>query len=214
MNKIKTIVFDLDGTLVDSSRDIAAAVNKTREHFGLEPLTVNEVIGCVGSGVTKMIEKSIFKDSTGELENAREILLLHYTENLLKETVVYPGVYSLLEELDGDYDMAVATNKPLILSEAVIKGLGMERVFKVVAGPETTGKAKPEPDILEHIAVKVGTDREEVLMIGDSPVDIATAKNFGCKSCAVTWGYNIPEVLHEQEPDYVIHEPLDLLSYL
>lgn len=214
MNKIKAVVFDLDGTLIDSSRDITSAVNATRKHFGLKPLTVHEVIRCIGSGIKALIEKSIFEEGITDLIVARDILIRHYHDNLLKETTVYPGISPLLKSLSGKYKLAIATNKPFNLTTETIKGLGLTNAFEIIAAPETTGKPKPDPGILKHIVSILEIKPEETIMVGDSPVDIETAKNFGCKACAVTWGYNIPEVLHEFKPDYVIHEPLDLLSYL
>jgi 2-phosphoglycolate phosphatase len=214
MSKIRTVVFDLDGTLIDSSRDITAAVNATRKFFGLEPLTVHEVIGCIGSGVTTLIEKSIFSGGVTDMAKAREVLIKHYTEHLLEETVVYPGIAALIEELRGKYNLAIATNKPLNLTIETIKGIGLKEAFGAIGAPETTGQPKPETGMLEHISSEFATNPEETMMVGDSPVDIEVAKNFGCKACAVTWGYNVPEVLHGLKPDHVIHEPLDLLSYL
>jgi len=214
MANIKSIIFDLDGTLVDSSRDISSAVNHVRKNYGLKELTVHEVIGCVGSGVTRLIELAVLPDSDVDPTTLRTELLDFYSDHLLEETTTYPGITSLLEELAGGYRLAVATNKPLGLSQRIIKGLGMERVFSVIAAPETTGKGKPEPGMLQHISEKHQAAPTEIIMIGDSPIDIQVSRNFGCTACAVSWGYNLPEILHETKPDFMIHSPMALLDYL
>lgn len=214
MTNIKSIIFDLDGTLVDSSRDISAAVNHVRKDNGLKELTVHEVIGCVGSGVGKLIEKAVLFDSDLDPTTVRKNLIDYYGDHLLEETSTYPGIVALLENLFGNYRLAVATNKPLNLTEQIIKGIGMEKIFSVVAAPETTGKAKPDPGMLQHISKIHQTAPDETIMVGDSPVDIEVSRNFGCTACAVTWGYNLPEILHETKPDFMIHSPIDLMDYL
>ncbi len=214
MTNIKSIIFDLDGTLVDTSRDISAAINHVRKNYGLMELAVHEVIGCVGSGVTKLIEMAVLPDSDVDPDILRTELLSYYGDHILEESVPYPGITSLLEELAGNYRLAVATNKPLALTLKIIKGLGLEKVFSTIAAPETTGKGKPDPGMLEHISEKLQIGPTETIMIGDSPVDINAARNFGCTACAVSWGYNLPEILHETKPDFMIHSPIDLLDYL
>lgn len=214
MSDIRTIIFDLDGTLVDTSRDITSAVNFARRKFGLADLTVHEVVRCVGLGVTSLVEQAVVADSDLDGDEVRNIIIDYYTNHLMDETVTYPGILALLEELDGDYNLAVATNKPVGLSVRMVRGLGMEKIFKAVVGPETVGRGKPDPMMLSHIANQFGSKPREVLMIGDSMVDIEASRSFGCRVCAVTWGYNTYEILHASKPDILIHEPLDLLSYL
>lgn len=214
MTGIRTVVFDLDGTLLDTSRDITAAVNHVRKTFGLKPLTVHEVIRYVGLGITHLMEQSVIDGENVPLDEARLMIVGYYANHLLDETVVYPGIQPLLESLNGRFKLAVATNKPFILASKSIKGLGLEKFFNIICGPETVGKGKPDPEMLNHISAKLGSEPSEMLMVGDSPVDIETAQNFGCRSCAVAWGYNVTDILHTAKPDYMIHEPMDLLDCL
>jgi phosphoglycolate phosphatase len=130
------------------------------------------------------------------------------------QTTVYPGINSLLETLFPAYKLAIATNKPTDLSIEIVKYLGMKEIFELVIGPEVTGKGKPDPAMLVHIASEFGARPDEVIMVGDSPVDIETARKFGCTACAVAWGYNTYEMLHEARPDFIIHSPMDLLDYI
>lgn len=211
---IKAVIFDLDGTLANTGRDVTAAVNHARESLGLKKMTVSEVISCVGRGVWELVEKTILKDVKAPLDEARKLIIDYYSEHLLDETVAYPGIYALLQALGDDYKLAVATNKPVEHSKIIIKGLGMEKVFLVVAGPETTGAGKPDPAMLKYISKKIGSHPEEIMMVGDSPVDISAAKSFGCKSCAVAWGFNTFEMLTSCKPDYFIHSPMDLKEIL
>lgn len=214
MGRIKTIVFDLDGTLLDTSKDITSAVNRVRRHYGLPPLTVHEVIKYIGLGVTHLMEKSVAGERDVPLDEARLKIIEYYSSHLLDETTVYPGILPLLQALCGDYNLAVATNKPSILASNSIRGLGLDKYFGIIAGPETVNAAKPAPDMLIHIGKKFETSPEETILVGDSLVDIETARNYGCRICAAAWGYNITDILRKANPDFLIHEPLDLLEYL
>lgn len=214
MNKFSTIIFDLDGTLLDTSRDITNAINFLRNHYKMPLMTVHEVVRHVGRGVTRLLETAVVEGTSIDVNEARIMIIKYYSEHLLDETIVYPGINSLLESICNEYILAVASNKPAFLTEACLKGLGLSQFFKLIVGPETGGAGKPDPAMLRHISEKFGTDFGKILMVGDSPVDIEAAQNLGCASCAVTWGYNVNEVLHESRPDFIIHAPPDLLDYL
>lgn len=212
-----TLVFDLDGTIADTSRDIANAVNYTREHYNLKKLTVNQVLTFVGSGIGQLIEDAILKDlkdTNVSKEEANKLTTDYYIEHLLEQTTLYPGVRDLIYNLKDTYNLTVASNKPLELTMLTLKALNITDLFKIVTGPETKGNPKPEIDMLEHIRDNLKVSPEKMLMIGDSSIDIQVAKNFGCASCAVTWGFNSHSDLTKCSPNYIIHKPEDLFSYL
>lgn len=211
---IKTIIFDLDGTIADTRKDIASAVNYVRKHFGLKQLTIDEVVRHVGSGVTRLIEKTIYGDINASPDEIRKMIIKYYGDHLVEETVLYKGILDLLNKLFENYILAIATNKPLELADNSIRELGIKNYFKVITGPETTGEAKPDPEMISYIANRTGAKPKEILVVGDSPVDIEVARNFGCKACSVSWGYNDIQLLKESKPDFIINSPAELLNYI
>lgn len=211
---IKTVIFDLDGTLVDSSKDIASAVNFVRAKFSLAPLTVTQVVAAVGHGVAELMSATIPENVSATKEELKDMIIDYYSKNLVVETVTYPGIRPLIEELCLNYDLAIASNKPLELSRRALHELGLHNAFLKITGPETTGAGKPDTGMLRDIAEHFGNKPEEMVMVGDSPVDIEAAKNFGCRAFAVTWGYNTKETLKNCHPDRVINTPSEMIDYL
>ena len=196
------LIFDLDGTLIDSKLDLAQAVNATRSHMGMSPLENELVYSYVGNGAPVLIRRALGAQANElEIEEALEFFLEFYREHYLDYTLLYPGVRESLDRLrDAGKRMAVLTNKPVRISTAIIEGLGVGPHFFRVYGGNSFDFKKPHPIGVETLIREAGTTAARSLMIGDSSVDIQTARNAGVRSCGVTYGFQ-PETLADPAPD-------------
>ena len=199
------LIFDLDGTLIDSKLDLAHAVNATRAHMGLADLPHPLVFSYVGNGAPTLIRKSLGAEaSEGQVQEALEFFLAYYHEHMLDHTTLYPGVADTLDILlQSGKRMAVLTNKPVRISKAIVSGLGLEKHFFQIYGGNSFDQKKPHPIGIETLLSETGTGAGNALMIGDSAVDIQTARNAGIKACGVTYGFQ-PETLTVEPPDFLI----------
>jgi phosphoglycolate phosphatase len=196
------LIFDLDGTLIDSRLDLAQSVNATREHFGMAPLQNQRVYSYVGHGAPALI-RSALGDEGGEemLRAGLAFFLEHYAAHALDFTALYPGVKESLERLSAaGKRMAVLTNKPTRVSRAIVEGLGAGGYFFRVCGGDSFELKKPNPMGVEALMKESGVDRPGTVMIGDSSVDVQTARNAGIRCCGVTYGFQ-PESLADPAPD-------------
>lgn len=199
------LVFDLDGTLIDSKLDLALAVNATRAHMGMPPLDVERVSTYVGNGAPVLIRRALGEQATeGEIEKALEFFLESYRAHELDNTRLYPGVKESLGRLHAaGKRLAVLTNKPVAMSRAIVEGLGVASHFFRIYGGNSFDFKKPHPIGVETLLAETGVERAQTLMIGDSSVDIQTARNAGVSSCGVTYGF-APQTLHEPAPDLLV----------
>ncbi len=175
------LVFDLDGTLVDSAADISASLNRTLARLGRERIPHEKVLAAIGSGVRKLIERV----TTPPIEPVMEAFLEHYADHLLDETALFPGVEETLSKLKGR--KIVLSNKPSAMSKTIVDGLGIAKHFEAVYGGDSFPVRKPDPECW-----KLATKGARAVMIGDSGTDVQTAKNAGAASIAVTYGYFKP----------------------
>jgi phosphoglycolate phosphatase len=199
------LIFDLDGTLIDSRLDLANAVNATRAHMGMELLANERVYSYVGNGAPVLIRRSLGEQATeAELQEGLEYFLEYYRDHDLDYTVLYPGVKAALERLrDAGKKMAVLTNKPVRMSRHIVEGLGVGACFFQVYGGNSFEFKKPNPIGIETLMREAGKDRAATLMVGDSYVDVQTARNAQVKCCGVTYGFQ-PESLADPAPDLVV----------
>jgi phosphoglycolate phosphatase len=209
------LIFDLDGTLIDSKLDLAHAVNATRAHMGLAALEHERVYSYVGNGAPVLIRRVLGEQATeSQVQEALEFFLEYYREHYLDYTTLYPGVKESLDRLrDAGKQMAVLTNKPVRLSKAIIDGLGVGPHFFRVYGGNSFDFKKPHPIGVETLMQEAGVGADRTLMIGDSNVDIQTAVNAGIQSCGVTYGFQ-PESLAEPMPTRVVDRMEDLADWL
>ena len=209
------LIFDLDGTLIDSKLDLAHAVNATRAHMGLAALEHERVYSYVGNGAPVLIRRVLGEQATeSQVQEALEFFLEYYREHYLDYTTLYPGVKDSLDRLRGaGKQMAVLTNKPVRLSKAIIDGLGVGPNFFRVYGGNSFDFKKPHPIGVETLMQEAGVDAGRTLMIGDSSVDIQTAINAGIQSCGVTYGFQ-PETLAEPKPTRLVDRMEDLADWL
>lgn len=205
------IIFDLDGTLIDSKKDIAFAVNETLKKMGLSPIPQEEVYGYVGNGVRPLIEQTMTNngmkaDLPAAIEHFREL----YIKHLLDTTIMFDGVPELLAHFHADKIMAVASNKPYRYVAKILDGLGMTGYFSSVKGGDDVEVKKPAPEMLNTILEETSIDKKNCVFIGDSGIDIRTGKNAGVKTVGVTYGFRPVEEIMENEPDFLVDSPLKL----
>ena len=207
------VIFDLDGTLIDSSLDLANSVNATRAHLHLPPLENETVYSYVGNGAPVLIRRALGPDySEDEVQSALLYFLGYYRDHMLDHTVLYVGVREVLDRLrDAGVKMAVLTNKPVRFSQAIIDGLGLTAHFRRVYGGNSFEQKKPHPIGIETLMTECGASCDETLMVGDSGIDVQTARNAHVQACGVTWGFQ-PETFAECPPDFLIHHPDELAA--
>jgi phosphoglycolate phosphatase len=208
---LKAIIFDLDGTLIDSSVDITNALNYAMEPYPLKRLTREDTVKLVGEGITRLIEKiACDLDETGKADVAQRFIT-HYTEHVADFTREYPGVRETLESL-VKYRKAVISNKRESLSKLVLEELGLLRYFSLVVGSDTTAERKPSPVPVLKALAELQAEPGEAVMVGDSNYDVDAGKAAGVMTVAVTYGYRPREVI--AHADHLIDRMIDLIPLL
>lgn len=208
------VIFDLDGTLIDSQLDLANAVNAARAQLGLEPIDLHLIASYVGDGASVLIRRAIGPEATeAQIEQALQFFYDYYREHMLDHTRLYPGVRTALDRLrDAGVKMAVLTNKPVRFSQALVEGLGLGGHFFRVYGGNSFEQKKPHPVGVETLMAESGAARHRTLMVGDSAVDVRTARHAGIPVCGVTYGFQ-PEGFDREPPDLLV-ENLEELARL
>lgn len=186
------IIFDLDGTLVDSSRDLAAAVNEMRQHFGLPPLSLETVTGYIGNGVRQLVARSL--QGTGiDVEEALRIQAPIYRAHVVDQTVLYPGVLQGLGKLrERGHILAVATNKPAEACGLILEHFGIRDLFISVLAGGSFPVLKPEPDMILDIIATARMTPADTWVVGDNYTDLESARRAGARSIFLTYGYGDP----------------------
>ena len=209
------LIFDLDGTLIDSRLDLAHAVNATRSHMRMGPLEHERVYSYVGNGAPVLIRRALGDRATeAQVQEALEYFLEYYREHYLDYTTLYPGVRESLQRLlAAGKRMAVLTNKPVRISRAIVDGLGVHSHFFQVYGGNSFEFKKPHPVGVEALMREAGVGRDVTLMVGDSRVDVETARNAGIACCGVTYGFQ-PETLADPAPAKLVDSMDELADWL
>ena len=219
---IRVLVFDLDGTLIDSSHDLAAAVNVARGSMGLGPLSHAQVMTFIGNGARELVRRGISFESGAasdeQIESALGHFRTHYAEHLLDQTQPYPGVREALDILSSrthgpPRTLAVLTNKPLRFTKPILAGLGLAPYFRFIYGEDSFPAKKPDPVGLRSILHDAAAAPHEALLIGDSDIDVRTARNAGVWSCGVTYGLSSSQ-LAATPPDFLLDSLLELPARL
>ncbi len=209
----RLVVFDLDGTLVDSSTDIATAFGRTIERLapGTPPLDVDTVRALIGNGARSLVERGLARLGLSRpAESVLPVFLDEYRKCLLDTTRLYAGTADALGALRPRV-LAVLTNKPGDLSRALVDGLGVGSAFARVLGSGDGFANKPDPAGLVELMRAFGASPAETLMVGDSPVDVATARAAGVEVAGVGYGLD-PERLAEARPDFTVSHPRELVE--
>lgn len=206
------IIFDLDGTLIDSAEDLAISTNATRAHFSLPPLDGAIVNSYVGNGAAALVRRALGPEALESfVAEALHYFLKYYRAHALEHTRLYPGIREMVDGLTAaGHELAVLTNKPVRISADIVGALGLARQFPRVYGGDSFPNKKPDPIGITTLMGEAGSSADETLMVGDSGVDIQTARNAGVRSCGVVWGFQ-PETFNTYVPDMLVREPQELL---
>ena len=207
---LRLLVFDLDGTLIDSGADLCASVNAMLRHFGRPELPQAVISTYIGDGAARLVSRSLGEpEDCDYLDSAVAYFLDYYREHKLDQTYVYPGVLPALDSLRGAArSMAVLTNKPIGPSQAICDALGLSPYFFRIYGANSFATKKPNPEGLLALVREAGVTVEETLMIGDSDVDVMTARNAGVWSMGCSYGLS-PHTLAIVPPDCLVDTPTD-----
>jgi len=218
----KLIIFDLDGTLINSAPDLALAVNHTLSSLGRDTFSQKEIDGWVGNGASVLIRRAlsasvdIDKSLDEELSTkALDIFLDFYSRNSCVDTITYPLVPDTLTTLkDRGFRLALVTNKPFDFIAPILKGLKLDSYFELCLGGDSLSQRKPHPEPLLYVCDKLEVDISNAVMVGDSKNDILSAKACGMQSIGVTYGYNYDEPISSYEPDVILDEFVEILDIL
>ena len=217
MTRPAALVFDLDGTLVESRRDIATAVNRMRSDLGLPPLALDRVVTMIGEGARTLVERALADalsaSDARQIDEAFARYRRHYRDVALDTTRAYPGVEEMLSALAVAYPMSVLSNKSEAMSRHVLEALGLAGRFRDILGGDSLPTRKPDPAGLALLASRLGVALPSLMLVGDSRIDAAAASNAGCHFARVDWGF--PRPPGEDVPaDLVAARPADLAAAL
>ncbi|HEX5226576.1 MAG TPA: HAD hydrolase-like protein [Bryobacteraceae bacterium] len=209
------LIFDLDGTLIDSKLDLVHSANATRAFMGLGAISEELVSSYVGNGAPVLVRRLLGAEASHEdVARALEYFLSYYRAHMLDNTHLYPGVREALDRFHADgTQMAVLTNKPVKFSRSLVAGLGLAEHFFQVYGGNSFEQKKPDPIGIETLLGESGASRERTIMVGDSGVDVRTARNARVTACGVAWGFQ-PETFAAEPPDLVIENMMELADYV
>jgi phosphoglycolate phosphatase len=208
---VRLLVFDLDGTLVDSKVDLANAVNVALESFDLPPLPHPMIYSYVGDGASALIRRALPPEKADLLPEVLDRFLAYYRRHLLDTTRAYPGVVGALRKWAGIYRMAVLTNKGVAMTQETLSGLSLDGYFFEVRGGDSFGTKKPDPEGLLHILREAEIEAQEAVMIGDSRNDVQAGRAAGTLTCGVTYGLGTSGFA-EHPPDFTVDRFPDLFS--
>jgi phosphoglycolate phosphatase len=206
------LIFDLDGTLVDSKQDLVDSVNATRAFMGAEPISVELISSYVGSGAPALVQRALPDLSEHDQERALRYFLQYYRDHMLDSTVLYTGVREALDQFHAaGLALAVLTNKPVRFSVTMIQRLGLDGHFFRVYGGNSFEEKKPHPAGVLALMAESSVPAGLTVMVGDSAVDVLTARNAGVHSCGVPWGFQ-PESFADAAPEVMVGDLRELVA--
>jgi len=207
--EIDLIMFDLDGTLAATGRDLANSVNYIRLHLKLEPLDDGLVYSHVGRGVEHLLRMSLPENSQERFKEIMEAFLDHYAEHLLDTTALYSHVQETLEYFKKK-KRAVVTNKLHRLTVPILRGLRIESCFDAILGGDSVAQKKPDPGPINQVLTRFKVEPRRALIVGDGDADIEAGKRAGVYTCGVTYGLGKKEELVAARPDFLINDLREL----
>ena len=218
LENIKLILFDLDGTLIDSEKDLAASVNAMLRHFGRKELPLAVIDTYIGDGAPMLIRRALGDPAHAAIvQEALNFFLLHYRDHKLDTTLPYPGILEVLQQasfVNGHQrKLAVLTNKPVRISRDIVAGLGLSQYIFQTSGGNSFETKKPDPFGAQTLMNEAGAQPAETIMVGDSEVDVLTARNAGMWCVGVAYGF-APQSLQRTHPDILVDTPQELAQAL
>jgi len=222
--QIRLLIFDLDGTLVDSRQDLANSINAMLRHYQRPQLPAEVIASYIGNGAPMLVRRALGDpDNEAFVQEALLYFMAYYREHKLDTTYVYDGIKEALERICQSRNgasapavtlkMAVLSNKPVGPSQAIVEALGLGRYFFQVYGGNSFHTKKPDPAGVQALLLEAGAYPQETVIIGDSDVDVITARNSGAYSLGVTYGL-APHTLEDAPPDVLIDKPQELATVL
>jgi phosphoglycolate phosphatase len=211
-NTSRLVVFDFDGTLADTWRDLASALNETLSEAGLAPVSGPDVKSWVGDGALKLLSRALppHERSGPRLEAHFERFRVHYERCCLDTTELYPGMDACLEALSDEAALAVLSNKPMRFLDRIVEGLDIGKRFFAIVGGDSLAVTKPDPHALRSIAARLDAEPGEIWMIGDSAIDVATGRAAGARTIGCAWGLRGIEELRAAGADALAHAPEEI----
>lgn len=211
MRHIELLIFDLDGTLIDSKRDIANAINLTFREVGLPEKTHALIYSYVGNGVRQLMIDTVGSDDCKLIDHTLACFEQHYLNHLLDETCLFPGIAEVLQHFK-DKKIALATNKPAHYTEKIMAGLNLNKHFDFVIAANPDVQLKPHPAMLLKTLDVLNIAPANAIMIGDSLNDFHAAKSAGIPACGVGYGFGDAETLKSESPDFFIDQSDELMA--
>lgn len=212
---LEAVLFDLDGTLIDSKRDIASAANAARVHFGYPALPLDLVVSYIGHGVDHLLRNTLGEYATPErMEEGMKVLMAHYRDYLVVHTTVYPGVLEFLDFIKAKgVPMGVVSNKPHALTPLTVQKLGLDKYFAVALGADATPHPKPHPEPIWTALKALHATTEHSVMIGDSLVDAQAGRNAGVVVGLVSHGYTQKSELEAADADWLVDSMPEFIEF-
>jgi phosphoglycolate phosphatase len=207
------LIFDLDGTLVDTVEDIAQAVNFSLRSLGFGEQSLASLAGYVGDGVRKLLQRAFSSEDPQLIDKAVENFRYYYRNHICDYSYVYAGIEYMLDHYHQK-KLTILTNKTQEFADDLLKRTGLFSRFTMVVGGGAGYAYKPDPEAVTAILHAVDGDASQAMIIGDSPNDITAGKNAGIKTCAVSYGYSTRAMLQKCEPEIIIDHPAELMDYV
>ena len=212
MTSFQLLVFDFDGTLVDTRKDIADSVNLVLEELDLRTLPCETLFTFIGRGVQHLMSRSLENTGFDDLPRAIDAFMRHYEAHLMDQTTLFPNCREALDHFSGRR-RTILSNKPTRFITQILDALDCRAPFDTIVGGDLMGSKKPDPAGLHHIMQQHSVSPEETLMVGDSLVDIETGQRAGVKTCGVTYGHAGRESLETAQPDWIIDDLAELKQH-
>lgn len=207
------IIFDLDGTLIDSRQDVVTAVKLTLHDLHLPTVPEKLIYQNVGPGVKPLVQAILGPKHQDIFDRASDLILHHYQAHMLEHTRLYDGIHDVLRSV-SKRKLAVVTNKPQAHADMILEGLGVRHFFGAVLGPEACARQKPDPDPIFKAMELLPALAAKTIMVGDTDIDITAGKRAGIKTCGVLYGFGTAESVKAAKPDYLVNLPQELEEIL
>ncbi|MFH0731663.1 MAG: HAD-IA family hydrolase [Candidatus Omnitrophota bacterium] len=213
MKSVDLIIFDLDGTLVDSKKDIVSAVNFTLKSLGLREKSEGQIAAFIGTGVNDLIRKSLGKKAPVLMDKAVLVFEEYFTKHSTDNSALYPNTKETLKYF-SDKRKAVVTNRKSKFAKIALKALGISSYFEDILGGDDSACMKPSSCPLNKTMLKLNVNKEKTIIVGDMPVDIQAGKEAGIATCGVTYGIGKRQDIIKAKPDFVIDDIIKLKNII